>query len=135
MLTAADYLAGLKDRDALDAKNYRDMQNTGIVFMLSQSRTLARLVATWPHVPLLPDPNPQEEVPPDLPESYRLRWLWARVEPDPIPAWLATAGLPDAPHTRRWCLVAQDQQMVYPDSTVSKWAQQFLTSHAADALG
>lgn len=134
MTTARDILQAMKARDALDPKDHPDEQNQGAVVLLSQSQALTRLVACWPNVPVSVDPDPREEVPPDTPRSHHIRWLWSRLEPDPIPVWLATAGLPDAPHFRKWCYVAIDNQMVMPDGGRSRWATRYVTARAADVL-
>lgn len=133
-MRADELLAGLKEYDALDAAQFPDEQNHGVVILLQQSKILQRLVACWPSVPLPPDSDPRQEVPAGMPITHHLRWLWARIEPDPIPEWLALSGLPDAPHTRRWAQVAIDNRMVFPDGTRSKWANQFITSRARDVL-
>jgi len=132
--TARDILEEMKARDGLDAEQHPAKQNQGILVLLENSKVLARLVAAWPNVPVSPDPNPGEEVPDDTPVTHYIRWLWARMEPDPIPVWLGMAGLPEAPHLRKWCYVAIDNRMVFPDGGISKWCRRFLTARAADLL-
>lgn len=109
--------------------------SAGIVAMLTGDPLLIRLVACWSLVPLGPDPNPTEVMPEETPPTHRLRWLWARVEPDPTAAWLETAGLPDAPHFRRRCDMARLTRMVFPDGTLSTGARVFLQQTAAQMLG
>jgi hypothetical protein len=124
--TAAEILADAKAAD--DA-------NAGIVNLLVNDAELERLVAVWSNVPIPPDPEPDEECPSDLPEWARLRWVWSRLEPDPIPAWIAIAGLPDAPHVRRSIAMALDNRIVLPDGTLSSWAQVYVQQQARRSLG
>lgn len=132
--TPTEILAELLRVDALDPEAHADIQNHGVVILLDQDPILARLVAAWPNVPLGRDPKPDEAMPEGIPEGRILRWMWARIVPDPIPDWLITAGLPDAPQYRRRCWTAIDNKMVFPDGTRSRWAGQFVTSRARDAL-
>ena len=126
MTTAAEILAA-----AIAA----DDANAGIVSLLEDDQELRRLVAVWTNVPIQPDPNPDEECPADLQVWARLRWLWSRVEPDPIPVWIALAGLPDAPHVRNSIRLAIDNRVVLPDGTLSSWAQVYVQRQARRALG
>jgi hypothetical protein len=57
------------------------------------------------------------------------------LDPDPIPHWIALAGLPQAPHVRRACFVAIDNRIVLPDGTVSEWASQYLSRKVAGVMG
>jgi hypothetical protein len=112
-----------------------DDQNAGVVALLETSRELQRLVAVWPNVPLPEDPDPTEECPEDLPAAVRLRWVWSRIDPDPIPTWIMYAGLPDAAHVRRAIRLAQDNRIVFPDGTRSNWAEVYVQRIARVALG
>jgi hypothetical protein len=124
--TAAEILADARAAD--DA-------NAGIVNLLVNDPDLERLVAVWANVPLPPDPEPDEECPPDLPVWARLRWVWSRLEPDPIPVWIGLAGLPDAPHIRRAVSLAVDNRIVLPDGTLSSWALVYVQQQARRTLG
>lgn len=134
MQTAADVLSHVQEQDQF---------NLGVHTLLSASTLYQRLLSVWPNVArLLPaDRTPTEPIPDGLPAEYRLRWLWARIEPDPGPLWLKTAGLPPAEHNERAVEVMQDNAVVFPDGTMSKWANQWLKQKAgvkeeaeADAL-
>jgi hypothetical protein len=132
-MKARELLAEIKSRDAEgEAQN---PANFGAVLLLSQDPTLARLVACFGNTPLSTDSDPEEECPAVLTLSDRIRWYWARLEPDPVPAWIALAGLPDAPHVRRAVQVCIDNRMVHPDGTVSRWASRYLSGMAAAILG
>lgn len=126
MTTAAEILA-----DAIAA----DDGNAGIVNLLVNDPDLERLVAVWANVPIPLDPEPDEECPPDLPVWARLRWVWSRLEPDPVPAWIALAGLPDAPHVRRAVGLAVDNRIVLPDGSLSSWALVYIQQQARRTLG
>jgi len=112
-----------------------DDENAGIVNLLVNDPDLERLVAVWANVPIPQDTNPDEECPPDLPEAVRLRWVWSRLEPDPIPVWILLAGLPDAPHVRRVVRLAIDNRVVFPNGAMSTWAQVYLQQQARRTLG
>lgn len=133
-MRADEILMSLKEHDALDAGQFPTDQNHGMVLLLESSKVLQLLVACWPNVTLPLDENPTEAAPKGLTQAHHLRWLWSRIEPDPVPGWLALAGLPDAPHIRRWCLVAMDNRIVFPDGSRSKWATQFVTNRVRDVL-
>lgn len=105
----------------------------GAVLILDQDPTVQRLVSVWGSVARSPFPY-TAPCPPALPEARHVRWMWAMLEPDPIPAWVEMSGLPDAPHVRRACFVAIDNCMVYPDGTVSRWASQYLRDLVAGVL-
>lgn len=122
MATAGEILAQLQQRDTS-----QDVGNIAAVLLLEQDETVQRLVAVWANTPHTPVPYGMV-CPPEIPEGRRVRWLWAILEPDPIPRWIETAGLPDADHVRRACFVAIDNRMVHPDGTVSRWATQYLRS-------
>lgn len=126
MTTAAEIVA-----DAIAA----DEANAGVISLLVNDPDLERLVAVWANVPLPPDPNPDEECPLDLPEWSRLRWVWSRLEPDPVPVWIALAGLPDAPHIRRAVALAVDNRIALPDGTLSQWALVYVQQQARRTLG
>ena len=98
--------------------------------------TLAQLVCAWPNVPLPPltDVQKTRQVPGEIPPHRMLRWLFAQLEPDPIPVWIEMAGLPDAPHVRRACFIAIDQRLVWPDGNISTWAQLFAKEALANAM-
>lgn len=133
-MRADEILMSLKEHDALDATEFPADQNHGMVLLLDSNKLLQRLVACWSNVTLPLDEDPREQAPEGLTQAHFLRWLWSRIEPDPIPGWLALAGLPDAPHTRRWCMVAMDNRIVFPDGTRSKWATQFVTRQVGNIL-
>jgi len=132
--TPREALAEWKHLDMLDPEEHPETQNHGIVVLLDQDPILAQLVAAWHNVPIGVDPNPNEPMPPDIPEYKLLRWVWARITPDPIPTWLETAGLPERPDFIRKCWSAIDNRMVFPDGTRSRWAQQFVTRRVREAL-
>lgn len=123
MPTAAEMLWELRQRDE---------HNIGIATMLSMDIALTRLVAAWPNVGrrLRPDENPDEKVPPSIPIEERELWLWSRVEPEPEPLWAQAAGLPDAPHVRRFMQTLKDIGAVFPDGSMSQWAAKFLQAQA-----
>jgi len=127
MNTAAKILEQIKAEDEF---------NIGLVMLLDQDPTLERLTAAWPNAArLIPaDREPDEAVPPDLPVEDRVRWLWARVEPEPEPLWCEVAGLPNAPHIHRAMGVLQAMRCVFPDGTLSRWAEQYIRERVG-ALG
>lgn len=131
-LTARELLAGMKERGAstLEVGNY-----TPIV-LLEMSPELKRLVAVWPNVMAdgPRDPQPDQPVPDGLPLLARTDWLWARLEPDPIPDWIRLAGLPDAPHVRRLCRQAIDNRMVLPDGTLANPIRAYLNKLVMTAV-
>lgn len=132
MATAADLVADLKDRDAESRK--QDPGNFGVVVLLKQDPTLARLVAAWPNVPPVELLDPHAECPASTPPHARLRWLWSLLEPDPIPTWIEMAGLPDAPYVRRACFTAIDNRMVHTDGTLSLWTSAFVLDLVKQSL-
>lgn len=134
MMTPREIVAEWKRRDMLDPEEHPEAQNHGVIVLLDEDPILARLVAAWHNVPIGVDPNPDEPMPADIPEHMALRWVWARIEPDPIPVWLEVAGLPDRPDFRRKAQAAIDNRMVFPDGTRSRWAQQFVTRRVREAL-
>ena len=123
--TAGDILA-----DAIAA----DAGNAGIVNLLESDPDLERLVVVWANVPL-PTTMLGEECPADLPLAVRLRWVWSLMEPDPVPAWISFAGLPDAPHVRRAVMLAIDNRIVLPNGVLSTWAQVYIQQRARRTLG
>jgi len=126
MTTAANILASEKAAAAA---------NQALVTLIETDASLARLIAVWGSVPRTPDPVPDEEYPSALPESMRLRWLWSRVEPDPVPEWITYSGLPDAPHVRRSIMLAISNRIVLPDGTLAPWADAYIQRQARMALG
>lgn len=122
----------MRARDVLQRLKADDDHNIGVVTLFIQDRLLSRLAATWSSVArVLPrDSNPNEEYPPDTPPEFMVRWLWARIEPEPEPVWAEMTGLPLAPHVLRAMRVLQDIGAVFPDGTLSKWVSQYLTSEA-----
>ena len=122
MTTAGEVLAALQQRDTS-----QETGNVAAVMLLEQDPVLQRLVAVWPNVPTSPFPY-GAACPAEIPEGRRLRWVWAILDPDPVPRWLETAGLPDAEHTRRACFIAIDNRMVHPDGSISRWATQYIRS-------
>lgn len=132
MATAADLVADLKDRDAESRK--QEPANFGVVVLLKADPVLARLVAAWPNVPLSELPDPHAVCPPGTPLHARLRWLWSLLTPDPLPAWIEVAGLPDATYVRRACYAAIDNRMVHPDGELSRWASAFVLDLVKQSL-
>ena len=132
-MKAADILRELRARDIVTRES--EPANFGPVILLMQDAVLVRLVACWPNIQAPTDPDPNEECPAGIAASDRVRWYWARLEPDPIPEWIALAGLPDALHVRRAARTAIDNRIVLPDGTVSTWAGKFLASHVASVIG
>ena len=130
MPTASDVLAVMQER----AGAARDAGNYGPVVLLDQDPVLVRLTACWRNVPVSTLPAPDTEIPAGLPESSWLRWYWSMLEPDPLPVWIRIAGLPDAAHVRRACLMAIDNRVVCPDGTVSQWAEQYLSRLVAQRM-
>lgn len=126
MTTAAQIIAAARAGD--DA-------NAGIVNLLTNDSDLERLVAVWASVPVPRDPDPSEVCPPDLPAAVQLRWVWSRLEPDPVQAWIALSGLPDAPYVRRTVALAMDNRVVFPDGGLSTWAEVYIQQQARRALG
>lgn len=133
-MTIADLMDLLRVEDRLDSEAHPERQNDGVVILLAHDAILARLVAAWPNVPRSRFPDPSKLLPPTLPSAHSLRWLWAHLEPDPIPVWLSTAGLPDRPDNVKRCWVAIENKMVFPDGTRSKWAQEFIARKVREAL-
>lgn len=130
MPTAADIIADLLREGGAT----RDPSNYGPIVLMDQDETLVRLVATWTNVVPCTLPNPNEECPADVPGHARLRWLWTLLEPDPIPLWIRTAGLPHAPHVERLCWLAIDNRIVLPDGTISGWANEYLSRNVATRM-
>lgn len=126
MTTARAILHELRNRPA--------GSQAGQVAVLAADPLLTKLVAVWPSVLLEKDANPDEECPPDTPRTVHARWLWARVQPDPVPQWLSIAGLPDAPHFRRKCETLMLTGMVLPDGGLGVWATQYLQQTAQQVL-
>jgi hypothetical protein len=112
-----------------------DENNIGVVTLVASDPLYSRLLAAWGAVKrkLRSDRHPFEELPPGLPEDAHERWLWARVEPDPLPLWIAASGLPDAPHVRRAMQVLIENCAVFPDGKASMWVEKFLTEQARRA--
>jgi len=114
-MKASDILLSLKERD------------DGPTFTMVKANPIhLQLVAAWTSMQLQEDEDPDEECPPDTPAHLRLRWLWARIEPDPTAAWIEMSGLPDAPHVRRACRVLQDNGVVHPDGDVAASVRTFM---------
>lgn len=132
-LTARDLLEQLHVQDSMDPEQFPQEQNLGVVVLLDQDKLLARLVAIWPNVPL-GSLDLDAECPPATPETHRLRWLWAQLDPDPFPRWLQMAGLFEAPHLIEKCWVAVENKMVFPDGNLSRWARQFVNRKVRGAL-
>lgn len=134
-MTVRDLLEQLHVRDSLDPEQHPHEQNTGVVVLLDQDKLLARLVAIWPNVPV-GRLNLDAECPAETPETHRTRWLWSQLDPDPFPRWLQMAGLPaNAPHLIEKCWVAAENQMVFPDGTLARWARQYVTRKVRGVLG
>ncbi len=96
---------------------------------------MLRLAAVWPTITVPRDGKPDEVCPDETPTDKMLRWLWSRIEPDPIPGWIERTGLPDAPHTRRACQVLIDNAMALPDGTLAESVDTFIAAHAAAKMG
>jgi len=122
--TAASILARMKAHDT---------NNIGVVTLVTQDPIYERLVAAWPNVARLlqPDGNPEEACPHDTPLQFHVRWLWARIEPEPEGLWASVAGLPDAPHVQRAMRVLQEHAAVFPDGALSQWLVKYLTKVAS----
>lgn len=139
-MKARDIYDRIHARDAADPRTGGD-PNHGILMLLDGSKLLARLAAIWPNVPCPHDPDLDEEVPPDTPAAYHLRWLWSRINPDPIPTWLLMAGLPDAAHTRRLAEVAIQNMVVLPPALRgqppwrARYATQYVLATGRDIIG
>jgi hypothetical protein len=121
---------------ALETLRHRDATNPASfapAIMLKSDPTLLQLVAAWPNAPRGMFDGEADASP--VPLDARTRWLWALVEPDPIPGWITTAGLPDAPHVRRTCWVAIDNVLVLPDGTLSTWADRYVRQFVFTMLG
>ena len=127
-MRADEILTNAKEYDELPEDTHPDQQNRGIVVLLEQHKMLQKLVACWPNVMLPQDSDPTEKAPESIPDSHQMRWLWSRIEPDPVPGWIELAGLPNAPHVRRLAQQAIDNRMVFPDGTLSKWARRFVAT-------
>lgn len=134
MPSSAEILARIKARDNTEnvAEGRGDPANFGHVVLLRSNPSLTLLAAAWPNVPPSIDPDPSEVC--EAPESEQVRWYWSRLEPDPIPVWLRTAGLPDADHTRRACWLAIDNCIVHPDGRLSVWAERYVRQFVFDTL-
>lgn len=137
MPSSAEILARIKARDnaeqvAADGEGGADPANFGQVVLLRSNPMLAVLAAAWSNVPPSRDPEPAEVC--EAPESEWVRWYWSRLEPDPIPIWLRTAGLPDAPHTRRACWMAIDNGMIHPDGGLATWTERYVRQFVFDTL-
>lgn len=109
----------------------RSAHNIGAVVLLQDNTLAMKLLAAWPVAAQRVKPgSPFEVCPDDLPHEDRLRWVWSAVEPEPEPIWAEAAGLPDAPHVRRFMRVLQDNALVFPDGKLSKWAEKFIVESA-----
>jgi len=113
-MRASDILGGLKPGS-----------DVALVVLVRSNPMNLHLAAAWASADLPEDQDPDEECPPDTPAHLHLRWLWSRIEPDPVPAWIERAGLPDASHVRRACRVLQDNGIVHPDGEVAAVVQSF----------
>lgn len=101
-----------------------DVGTYACIPLLEGDPTLMRLATAWPKVrpaELLNLPCPEA-----IPRDREVRWLWAVINPDPIPRWIELAGLPDAPHTRRACYVLIDNEAVLPDGTLALVVEQYI---------
>lgn len=134
MATLQDVLDKLRDLDQgeITAKHPR---NFGPAALLADE-TLAQLVCAWPNVPMHQFTHAQlrTEVPPETPAHLVLRWVFAQLEPDPIPVWIGMAGLPDAPHVRRATLIAIDHRLVMPQGALSTWAARYCEEALKNAI-
>ena len=68
----------------------QDEHNVGLptLLMYSSDKLLPRLAAVWPSVARrLCNPGLQQEIPAELPATEHTRYLWACIEPNPIPIW------------------------------------------------
>lgn len=92
------------------------------LFFLSRDTVLSSLVAAWSQMSA-PELDLDREC--RVPALHRIKWVWATINPDPIPAWIRSAGLPDAPHVRRACEVAMDNCLVFPDGGISTLAADY----------
>lgn len=135
MQTLDDVMARLAALDNGDPEAAKSARNFAPAALLSDE-TLGRLVCAWPNVPVLPFTPEQRgrEVPPATPAHRVFRWVFAQLEPDPVPVWIEMAGLPEAPHTRRLAYLAIDQRLVRPDGTLSTWASRFAEEALKNAV-
>ena len=122
--------------EILMAAKSRDERNIGAVSMLDTDPVLARLVSVFQAIGncIPDDPNPDEECPEATPGHLQIRWVWSRLNPDPVSMWIEASGLPDAPHIRRACYVAIDTAMVYSDGCMAGWVSAFLKQRAGEIL-
>jgi len=118
--------------DLLQLLKAQDEFNFGLHTLIESNTLYQRLLSVWSNVRrmLTADQHPTEPVPNGLTPEYHLRWLWARIEPDPALLWLRAAGLPHAEHTLRAVSVLQENAAVFPDGTMSKWVTIWLQKRA-----
>lgn len=141
MPTATEILARINEREdeidevrlSVEAGSSLPTEHVASVMLLKANPTASVLAAAWPTAPRSIDPEPAEVC--EAPESEWVRWYWSRLEPDPFPLWIRTAGLPDAEHVRRTCLVLIDNGIVLPDGRLTKWAGSFIKRYVFDLLG
>ncbi len=129
-MTAREIMEAFRAKEAMDQLGF----NIGIVALIDEDETLARLVLVWPGMDLPPDPDPHEVCPSGITATMQMRWLFSRIEPDPVDRWIELAGLPDAPHVRRACQVAIDNKIVLADGKLSKAAETWTKRAARKVL-
>ena len=112
-MSAAELLAEVQERDE---------DNQGLLVLLDNDDDMGRLVAVWQNM-MLPAFNGDEAAPDTLRGLQRLRRLWSQIDYDFVAEWIGLAGLPDAAHIRRSAQLAMDNRAVYPDGSLSYWAQ------------
>ena len=133
-------------RDHVEWLKSQDEANVGVPTMLANSphKVLPKLCAAWLAVSRrLTNAALIEELPEGLPATERTRYLWASIEPDPVPIWAEAAGLPNAPHIERAMLTLLDCGIIFPDGEISQWAKRYMkaegqklgiTGNLADAV-
>jgi len=121
--TASKILSGLRARTvAADVSAY------ACIPLIEEDSQLMKLAIAWRKV--RPQGLTAERLgmmcPQMTPRDLEVRWLWALVEPDPLPRWIEVAGLPYAPHVIRACNVLIDHEAVLPDGTLSVIVEQYI---------
>ena len=81
---------------------------------LLRNPELRHLVSIWPLVPLSDFP---ERPACALPRQHWTKWAWSLLVPDPRPAWIRLANLPNAPHIHRYIETAIQAGLVHWDGT------------------
>lgn len=122
-MTAGEVLDRLKRK----AEDY-----SGFVSVMRRDHTLRKLVMAWPALDVGKDPSPDDPCHDSIKGPAQARWLFARIEPDPIPRWIAVAGLPDVPHVRATCYLAIDNRLVMADGTLPEPVKAYVLAQGDD---